>query len=219
MNNNCQEKNCGCKDTYLTTPPPCPTPEDCPERQPCSEVFDAACIIYTGPDLECGEDVVVTQNSSVTTALEDVIGYFCDLASQVPVTIVEAGDGIEVTPTTVGTTTTYTVSAVPTVIKYVKEFDGIVFDNETITIPRSEMVDCRLLSNSCGLDGNEIADFTYSIHYLLVDPITPANNTWVSIGNENGVSVRTNNTSGDISIELGINPIDPPVRLRVVIVG
>ena len=103
--------NCGCKDSYLTTPPPCPTPEDCPERQPCSEVFDAACIIYTGPDLECGEDVVVTQNSSVTTALEDVIGYFCDLASQVPITIVEAGDGIEVTPTTVGTTTTYTVSA------------------------------------------------------------------------------------------------------------
>lgn len=101
---------CGCE-SYLTTPPPCPTPEGCPDPQPCSEVFPAECIIYTGSDLECGEDVVVLQNSSVATALEDVISYFCNLASQVPITIVEAGDGIEVTSTTVGNITTYTVSA------------------------------------------------------------------------------------------------------------
>ncbi len=69
--------NCGCKDTYLTTPPPCPTPADCPDPQPCAEVFDAQCIVYTGPDLECGTDVVVSQNSSVSAALEDIITYFC----------------------------------------------------------------------------------------------------------------------------------------------
>jgi hypothetical protein len=69
--------NCGCKDSFLTTPPPCPTPENCPDPQPCSEVFDAQCIVYTSPDLECGTDVVVSQNSSVSAALEDIITYFC----------------------------------------------------------------------------------------------------------------------------------------------
>jgi len=102
--------NCGCKDSYLTTPPPCPTPADCPERQPCSEVFPAECIIYTGPDLECNENIVIAQNTAVAQALEDLVGYICNVEDSIPVTVVEAGDGIEVTSTTVGTTTTYTVS-------------------------------------------------------------------------------------------------------------
>ena len=70
--------NCGCKDTYLTTPPPCPTPADCPDPQPCSEVFDAQCIVYTGADILCGQDTVVTQNDSVAEALASVVDYFCD---------------------------------------------------------------------------------------------------------------------------------------------
>jgi len=77
QNCGCSKISCGCKDTYLTTPPPCPTPADCPDPQPCAEVFDAQCIVYTGPDLECGTDVVVSQNSSVSAALEDIITYFC----------------------------------------------------------------------------------------------------------------------------------------------
>jgi hypothetical protein len=69
--------NCGCKDTYLTTPPPCPTPADCPDPQPCSEVFDAQCITYTGTDILCDQDVIVAQNDSVATALDSIVQYFC----------------------------------------------------------------------------------------------------------------------------------------------
>lgn len=70
--------NCGCKDNYLTTPPPCPTPADCPDPQPCSEVFDAQCIVYTGTNILCGQNIVVSQNDSVAEALASVVDYFCD---------------------------------------------------------------------------------------------------------------------------------------------
>lgn len=87
---------CGCE-TYLTTPPPCPTPENCPERQPCSEIFDAQCIVYTGPDLECGQDVIIAQNTSVALALEDLVSAVCD-ASELPTipTNILCGDDVVV---------------------------------------------------------------------------------------------------------------------------
>jgi hypothetical protein len=74
--------NCGCKDSFLTTPPPCPTPENCPDPQPCSEVFDAQCIIYTGQPIICGEDVVVPSNTNMAEALNLIADYFC---SKLPV--------------------------------------------------------------------------------------------------------------------------------------
>ena len=58
--NKCQ--NCGCDDALVTLPP-CPTPAGCPDPEPCSEVFDAQCIIYTGADIECGTDTVVTTDT------------------------------------------------------------------------------------------------------------------------------------------------------------
>ena len=170
---NCNHNNinCGCKDSYLITPPPCPTPEDCPERQPCSEVFDAACIIYTGPDLECGEDVIVTQNSSVAIALEDVIGYFCNLVSQVPVTVVEAGDGIEVTSATVGTTTTYTVSYTG-----VKKYTETLILTPMLVVPithnlNSTFVTIQLIddvTNALLVHGTDYVVDTYSVNSLNV---------------------------------------------------
>ena len=74
----CSKISCGCGDSFLTTPPPCPTPVDCPEAQPCAEVFDAACVVYTGPNLQCGLDDVVLTNTPLNLALEDIIGYFCE---------------------------------------------------------------------------------------------------------------------------------------------
>jgi len=77
QNCGCNKISCGCKDTYLTTPPPCPTPVDCPEAQPCSEVFPAECIIYTGPNILCNQDIVVTTNDSVSDALVSIVDKFC----------------------------------------------------------------------------------------------------------------------------------------------
>lgn len=45
--------SCGCQDQGLTTIPTfsCPPNVNCPTPEPCSEVWDAACIIYTGPTI------------------------------------------------------------------------------------------------------------------------------------------------------------------------
>lgn len=84
--NNCNLSKCGCQDSYLTTLPPCPTPSDCPEAQPCAEIFPAECVLYTGDDIICEDDVVVSQNTSVADALNNVVEYFCGGAPEpVPV--------------------------------------------------------------------------------------------------------------------------------------
>lgn len=79
----CKHTNidCGCKDSFLTTPAPCPTPDDCPDTQPCSEVFDSQCIVYTGANITCGQSTVVPTNSQVSGALQDIVDYFCTLTS------------------------------------------------------------------------------------------------------------------------------------------
>jgi hypothetical protein len=77
--NKCQ--NCGCDDALVTLPP-CPTPAGCPDPEPCSEVFDAQCIIYTGADIECGDDTVVTRDTNVAVALNEITTYFCQELTQ-----------------------------------------------------------------------------------------------------------------------------------------
>ena len=61
-NNNCAK--CGCKDSFLTSPPPCPTPEGCPDPVPCQEVLSSDCIIYNGPNISCNNTVIVTSDST-----------------------------------------------------------------------------------------------------------------------------------------------------------
>ena len=62
----------------MPSPAPCPTPIGCPTPQPCSEVFDAQCVVYTGANIECDEDIVVTTNDTVAEALENIVDYFCN---------------------------------------------------------------------------------------------------------------------------------------------
>jgi hypothetical protein len=207
----CNQIDCGCKDKYLTTPPPCPTPEDCPEAQPCSEVFDSQCIIYTASDIVCEQDTVVNQDDTVQTALQNIVDYFCSSIGTLPRTEVVAGDNITVTENTVGTTTTYTVSADSTVKKFVTQFTS-VFDNDTKIIPKAELTACGLLIDGCGYDTFTTADFTYAIYYL-------QEGVWTSIGNLDNVNVRVTEVTGDVSINFNIAPVDPAVIVRVVIIG
>ena len=72
-------KKCGCQDSFMVSPAPCPTPVDCPTPQPCSEVVDAQCVIYTGPNITCDTDIVVTTNDTVAEALESIVDYVCNL--------------------------------------------------------------------------------------------------------------------------------------------
>lgn len=69
--------NCGCEDSFLTSPAPCPTPAACPDPEPCYTVTDSQCTIYTGADIDCGQDTVVAMNTSLADALNDIVAYFC----------------------------------------------------------------------------------------------------------------------------------------------
>jgi hypothetical protein len=61
----------------LTTPAPFPTPVGCLDPEPCSEVFDSQCVIYTGEPILCGQDVVVPTNTNMAQALSLIVEYFC----------------------------------------------------------------------------------------------------------------------------------------------
>lgn len=76
--NKCNLSKCGCADSYLTTPPPCPTPSDCAEAQPCSEVFSAECVLYTGLPITCGDVDVVITNTPISDAITSIVSFFCD---------------------------------------------------------------------------------------------------------------------------------------------
>lgn len=63
----------------MVSPAPCPTPVGCPTPQPCSEIFDAQCVRYTGTNILCDTDIVVTTNDTVAEALESIADYVCNL--------------------------------------------------------------------------------------------------------------------------------------------
>jgi hypothetical protein len=71
-------KKCGCQDQALTTPIVYPTPAPCPKPEPCSEAFDSKCVYYTDDDILCGTDIVVHQDDTIETALNDIVDYFCN---------------------------------------------------------------------------------------------------------------------------------------------
>jgi hypothetical protein len=75
---------CGCKDSFLTSPPPCPTPEGCPDPIPCQEVLSSDCVIYNGPDISCNGNVIITSDSTWAELLKDLVDYFCITYSNVP---------------------------------------------------------------------------------------------------------------------------------------
>jgi len=81
-NNKCNK--CGCKDSFLTSPPPCPTPQGCPDPIPCQEVLSSDCVIYNGPDISCNGDVIITSDSTWAELLEDLVDYFCTTYGTVP---------------------------------------------------------------------------------------------------------------------------------------
>jgi len=90
--------DCGCKDRYLTTPPPCPPGEPCEEAQPCSYYTDFQCVIYTGPTLMCGEEVLLETGSLLSDVITDLAQRVCELETNscnllVSITQIEDGSG------------------------------------------------------------------------------------------------------------------------------
>lgn len=84
LNNKCAK--CGCEDSYLTTPPPCPTAIGCPFEE-CAEIQYAQCIMYTGGDILCGEDLVVPTDTNMEAAITNIVDYFCDEITNINIAI------------------------------------------------------------------------------------------------------------------------------------
>jgi hypothetical protein len=71
-----QPTGCGCESPY-TTAPACLPVDPCSNPEPCSEFFDAECIIYSGDTIWCGTDQVVLKNDRLGTSIVNIVTYFC----------------------------------------------------------------------------------------------------------------------------------------------
>ena len=71
---------CGCID------PVCPTP------QPCTEITDSKCIIYTDAEIKCSTETIVPVNTSISTALNNIVSYFCQKQGIVTSADIYCGD-------------------------------------------------------------------------------------------------------------------------------
>ena len=105
----CNTPNCGCSGTYVVS-------ATCPPA--CSEVFNSACIVYTGVDITCINSqtglssTVVSRNDYLDTALTSIINFFCARINEsLTSTVVTTASApyLAVTSSVVGSTTTYSV--------------------------------------------------------------------------------------------------------------
>ena len=108
-NSNCNTPSCGCSGTYVVS-------QTCPPA--CSEVFNSACIVYTGVDVSCLNDVtgiaqtVISRNDYLDTALTKIINFFCGRVNEaLTSTIVTTTSApyLSVTSSVSGAVTTFTV--------------------------------------------------------------------------------------------------------------
>lgn len=167
-------KTCGCDDSFLTTPAPCPSPIGCPEPEPCAEVIDAQCAIYSGAPLSTAGLVVVNTNDSVAEALTNiaprVIPYkvFRGLLTQ-------SGTGapfITILENTLGTTVTGSYSTVGTYILTLAT--GIMFTSKTFfQFQLNTTNGTQTNTIRAGLQStNNLILYTYSVNASCCDVLT-----------------------------------------------
>jgi len=106
---NCNTKNCGCSGTYVVS-------QTCPPA--CSEVFNSACIVYTGVDITCTNSqtglnsTVVSRNDYLDTALTSIVNFFCARVNEsLTSTVVTTASApyLAVTSSLVGSVTNFSV--------------------------------------------------------------------------------------------------------------
>jgi hypothetical protein len=205
--------NCGCKDSFLTTPAPCPTPEGCPDPQPCSEVFDAQCIVYTGDPIICDQDTVVATNDTVADALNDIVDYLCQNSGGA-ITVVQAGANTTVTSTTVGSTTTYTVASKEAIVQAgtnITVTSATVGNDTTYTI---NAVCCPTFA----VDINKANIEIYRLDSTLTNGTGPFTYEWTVEQNEfPGLAFTGSTTSANVTLEpVPNNYVDAPATTGLI---
>jgi len=140
--------------------------------------------------------------------------------------IVYTGADIECGDDTVVTTDTNVADALNDVVTYfcdnqtrhlrfVKEFTSNL-DAALLTITRAELTACGINPSLCSEDGSEFSDFIINIWFII-----PSSTAWrllqpYSLGGSWAAAV--DDATGDITLLLNQAPVDPPARVRVVII-
>jgi len=156
---NCNQ-NCGCNNSYTVTAP-------CPPS--CTEVFNAQCIVYTGTDVTCGDDTVISRYDYMDTIVTKIINYFCSRFDSlvIPTTVVESTDAaILVDTIVVGSVTTYSLSLDPAELPSASQVTA--GDNVVVTGDGTALTPYVVNANE-----SIVAVDAASALTLIVDPSTP----------------------------------------------
>ena len=171
---NCNQ-NCGCNNSYTVTAP-------CPPA--CTEVFNAQCIVYTGTDIACGDDTVISRYDYMDTIITKIINYFCSRFDSlvIPTTVVESDDpAVVVVEQTLGSVTTYLLSLDPTQLPSASQVTA--GDNVVVTGTGTALDPYVVNANE-----SIVAVDPASALSLIVDPSTPGPyETTYTIGIDNSL--------------------------------
>jgi hypothetical protein len=197
----CGCKKCGCSDNALVSPAPCPTPAGCPDPIACSEVFDAECVVYTGLDIECNNEVVVETDTNLADALNNIITFFCefitgpDLGSVVEVC--DTNNYLDITSETDPLTgvTTYTICFDPTQLPVVALASGtgidvtsnVVGNITTYTVTNTDRGSLQNIFKNIAVAGQNTV-------------IADSNNDTLTLAAGTGISITTIASSDTITI-------------------
>lgn len=214
-NTNCVECG-GCTDNATPVMPPQNTAgQNCSENNPCSTITLTDCVIYNGSDIQCGQDVVVAQGSSVATALRNIVAYICSrLANIFPIDIQGAGS-VTVSSSQNPTTGEVTYTVTGNTVKFVKEISTTFPSNiASIGFTDAEIADCEIANIGCGEDTILASDFHVQIWYntddttwKLMQPYTTPSQYWSGVYDP---------TAGTFSANMTFNESVTPIRVRLV---
>jgi hypothetical protein len=133
----------------MTTPPACPPSAPCPEAQPCTSYTDAQCIVYTGEDIVCNEQVIAEQNQPLSEILQNLTDLAC--SSPIIVNAILCGED---TVVAAGSTTQQALTAI------VNYFCIVTLRKETIVnISPADFGDSITVNYSLGTQ-----DFVMSVY-------------------------------------------------------
>jgi hypothetical protein len=151
----------------MPSPAPCPTPIGCPNPEPCSEVLDSQCVIYTGAEIKCDtRNTIVATNDNIAEALQNIVDYFC---TEVTISSdITCGEDLVVEADT--TVTNAIINVVEYFCDEVSQIIPITSFRAVTDLPQNINALAPTLANAFIGNGDTITNLT--VGYQLVDNVT-----------------------------------------------